>query len=240
MNRIKDSNAQIDLSYGKIVDIISKTTNQEVLKELLRIGEERMSRYQSNMAQPVAVFGDESGSMEIAIKTSGIITSLLCCLCNASLHLFYSEDEFFPNPPKTITEAIKFGKEVKTKGSTVPASSLMHYYEQRKHLATIILITDEEENGSYKGDRFSGLFAKYLQDVCKDKELTKLVFISFSDPNKEGPMVQSLRQMLVGRRFNGSLIDDQRFNDLVKVFKFNVNDPDLNRMDIVLKYLSGN
>lgn len=240
VNRIKESDGQIDLSYGKIVDVISKTSNKEVLKELLKIGEERMTRYQINLAQPVAVFGDESGSMEVAIKTSGIITSLLCCLCNASLHLFHSVDEHFPDPPRTITDAVKFGKEVKTKGSTAPASSLMHYYKQKKRLATIILITDEEENESCEGQRFSGLFLRYLQDVCVNAPLTKLVFISFSDPNKDGAMVQSLRQMLVGRRINNCLIDDKKFDEIVKVFKFNVSDPDLNRMDIVLKYLSEN
>ena len=243
LNRIKANNNEsgndIVLSYGKIVDVISKTNNDEVMKELVKIGEERLSKYNINLAQPVAIFGDQSGSMEIAIKTSGIITSLLCLICNASLHLFHDSDEFFSEPPRTITDAVKFGKEIKTKGSTAPASSLMYYYSRKITLASIILITDEEENTSYMGYRFADLYLKYLNEVCNDSP-TKLVFISFSDQNKDAEMVSSLKNTLIGKIVNNKVMSSEEFNNLVKVFKFNVDDPDLNRMDVVLKYLSGN
>lgn len=222
LERIKNS-AEIDLSYGKIVDLISKTTNPEVLEELIRLGENKLKQYQVNIKQPVAVFGDASYSMEIAIKTSGIITSLLCYICNASLHLFHSEDEYFSNPPRTIKDAVKFSKDVKVMGNTAPAASLWHYYSNKKIVKTIIIITDEEENTSYKGYRFADLYKKYMVEVYP----AKLVFVSFSDPNSDGDMAKSLRYIL------GS-----NFDNMVKVFKFNVKNPDLNRMDIVLKYLA--
>ena len=239
LQRIRNSEDSIDLSYGKIVDIISKTTNPEVMKELVKIGEERLNNYKINLEQPVAVFGDKSGSMEIAIKTSGIITSLLCCICNADLHLFHSHTQHFPDPPRTIADAVKFGKEVKTEGYTAPAASLMYYYVQQKKLATILLITDEEENNSCGGYRFADLYLKYLNEVCQNSSPTRLVFISFTDPNTDGVMVKCLKTSLIGRTVCGSLMTEERFNNLIKVFKFNVKDPDLNRMDVVLKYLSG-
>lgn len=264
INRLKNEKDSIDLSYGKIVDLISKTTNPEVLHELMELGSEKIKNYRIDIEQPVAIFGDQSGSMEIAIKTSGIITSLLCYICNASLHLFHSKDNHIVNPPRNITDAVKFGKEVRTQGCTCPAASLLHYYSKKEAVKTIIIITDEEENESigypmnpeihrlpyfpgkigYNANgaittsrfygpssfcsnkyRFADLYKKYIEEIYP----ARLVFISFSDPNKDALMVSSLKQIV------GTNVVDE----LVKVFKFNVTDPDLNRMDIVLKYLAG-
>ncbi|VBB18629.1 hypothetical protein YASMINEVIRUS_1114 [Yasminevirus sp. GU-2018] len=224
LNRLREERDMVGLSYGKIVDLISKTTNREVLMELVSLGEEKLKNYKINMDQPVTVFGDQSSSMEIAIKTSGIITSLLCFICNASLHLFHNTDNHILNPPRTISDAVKFGKEVKTLGCTAPVASLLYFYERKEVVKTIILITDEEENQSIKGMRFADLYKKYITEVHP----ARLVFISFTDPNKDGTMISELKNK-VGL---GAV------EELVKVFKFNVNDPDLNRMDIVLKYLS--
>lgn len=225
LNRLKNEKDTINLSYGKIVDLISKTTNDEVLKELISLGEQKIQNYKLDVDQPIAVFGDQSGSMEIAIKTSGIITSLLCFICNAHLHLFHSIDNHIKNPPRNICDAVKFGKEVRTEGSTNPAASLLHYYERKEEIKTIILITDEEENQSAKGFRFADLYKRYITEVYP----ARLVFVSFSDPNRDANMVAELRH-----KIGNNVVDE-----LVKVFKFNVNDPDLNRMDVVLKYLAG-
>jgi hypothetical protein len=239
LHRLREPGVNISLSYGKLVDVMTKTSNKEILDGLVKIAEEKIKTYQIKLAQPVAVFGDRSGSMEVAIKTSGIITSLLCCLCNASLHLFDEVDEHYTKPPRTILDAIKFGQEVKTRGYTAPASSLLYYVKNNERLATIILITDEEENkSSSNGYRFAELYLKYLRDVCIDYMMTKLVFISFTDPNNDGLMIRELKRNLIGQIVHGILINEDKFNELVKVFKFNVKDPDLNRMDIVLKYLS--
>jgi hypothetical protein len=238
LNRIKTEKDAIELSYGKIVDLISKTTNSEILYELMMLGSEKVKNYKIDIDQPVAIFGDQSGSMEIAIKTSGIITSLLCYICNANLHLFHSNDDRIMDPPRNITDAVKFGKEVKTKGSTCPAASLMYYYFRKEIVKTIILITDEEENASvslhqdrthFKPDntqcKFADLYKKYIEEIYP----ARLVFISFSDPNKDADMVSDLRKK----------VGDNIVDEMVKVFKFNVKDPDLNRMDVVLKYLAG-
>lgn len=262
LNRIKTEKDSVDLSYGKIVDLISKTTNSEILNELMLLGTEKINNYKIDIEQPVAIFGDQSASMEIAIKTSAIITSLLCYICNASLHLFHSDDNLITNPPRNITDAVKFGKEVKTKGCTCPAASLMYYYSRKEIVKTIIIITDEEENQSARlpntsdntlssnvstfnalsimgGSRyptysrqanvpeyrFADLYKKYIEDVYP----ARLVFVSFSDPNKDAQMITDLK----------TKVGENVVDELVKVFKFNVVNPDLDRMDIVLKYLAG-
>jgi len=248
--RIRTEHDEINLSYGKIVDLISKTNNQEILQELLMLGDGRLKQYKINESfEPVAVFGDQSSSMEIAIKTSGIITSLLCYICNAALHMFHSESDHIVNPPRSITDAVKFGREVKTKGYTCPAASMLYYYNRKEVVKTIIIITDEQENRSINLTqskpepqfqspflvsssnktkdvvcRFAELYQKYITEVYP----ARLIFISFSDPNKDAEMVSELKLKI------GTNVVDE----LVKVFKFNVKDPDLQRMDIVLKYLA--
>lgn len=231
LSRMKNTTENVNLSYGKLVDIIAKTTTPEVFNHLVKIAEEKLSTYSvAKDRLPVAIFGDRSSSMEVAIKTSSIIASLLCFLCNASLHLFDVKDDFILNPPKTIESAIKFANTVKTRGYTAPAVSLLPYYEQKTSVNTFIVVSDEEENTPATdpttniGYGFADLFAKYVREVNR----AKVIFVSFSDPNKDADMVRALRNKLT----------TTEFDDLVKVFKFNVNDPDLNRMDIILKYLS--
>ena len=45
---------------------------------------------------------------------------------------------------------------IDTEGSTIPAASLLPYYESKKVIKTFIIVTDEEENGTveYEGARY--------------------------------------------------------------------------------------
>ena len=50
------------------------------------------------------VIGDASGSMEVAIRTSTIIASLLTSICSAKLVFFNSNTRDAPFLPKTVKE----------------------------------------------------------------------------------------------------------------------------------------
>ena len=224
-NKLRDQgNTQI--SYGTIVDIISKTTNKQILNELLRLGEMRLLEYNIKSTGHIAVLGDQSGSMEVAIRTSGIIISLLCYICKASLHMFASENTTYINPPRTIEEAVEFGKNVRASGGTSPAASLMYLYKSKIVAKTIIIVTDEEENVPCEGYNFAKLYNKYFNEISP----ANLIFISFSNPNCDAQMVKDLR----------TVIGNSLVKEFVKVFKFDVKNPDLNRMDIILHYLANN
>ena len=251
LNRIIIEKDNMNLSYGKMIDIIARLTNKETIDEMMKIANSKKETYHVNVERPVAVFGDQSSSMEIAIKTSGIITSLLTYICDASLDLFHSANNHIENPPREIREAIDFGKNIKTQGMTCPASSLGKYYDEKKVIKTIIIITDEEENTQCKIkntealSRISGLLSEQaLESIPKFQQHTydfarlymkyhqeiypaKIVFISFSDPNHDAMMARELKKSL-----------GEDYDKYVKVFKFDVKNPDLNRMDIVLKHLS--
>ena len=52
----------------------------------------------------MVVIGDKSGSMEVAIKTSNIIASLLTKMANADLVFFDSKNVLPPFIPKNVKE----------------------------------------------------------------------------------------------------------------------------------------
>lgn len=221
------------LSYGKLVELLMRVNHKKLFKELVQITEHRLQKYKLNLPSPVAVLSDASASMDIAIKTSSIVTSLLCSLTHAKLHLFNNEDHYINNPPKTIQKAIEFAKTMRASGSTSPASSLDFFYQNREVVKTFIIVTDEEENtssagsanyfgwGKSGGDMFAGLYQKYHREVYP----AQLIFISFTDPSRDGQMVAELKKVM----------GEKMVNEFVQIFKFDVRNPDLNRLDNVLQ-----
>lgn len=229
----------IDLSYGKLVNLLMKVKNQSLFEELVRIAQNRLNGFETTLETPIAVLGDASSSMQVAINTSSIITSLLCSLTKAELHIFKTQDIPVHNPPNTVREAINFAQSINASNSTSPASSLWAYYAAKKAMKTFIIVTDEEENTSSSGytswygqapaGRDRGFFfAELYQKYCKEVYPAKLVFISFSAQNVDAFMVKELK----------NLLGESRFSEFVQVFKFNTRNPDLNRLDFVLEQMS--
>jgi len=219
-----DNVVSTNLAYGTIIDLITNIKSKKLYDKLIEIASNKMKVYNLNIDAPVAVLCDASGSMEVAIKTSGVITSLLCYLTKAELHLFRSEDENIIEPPHDVESAIRFGREIKANNSTNPSNSLYYYYSRHKAVKTFIIVTDEEENAYTNNMNFMILYIKY----CKEIYPAKLIFISFSDINNDAKMIRELKDVL------GS-----NFDELVKAFKFNKENPDTNKLDLVFKYLEG-
>jgi hypothetical protein len=174
--------------------------------------------------------------MEVAIRTSGIVGSLLCALCKADLRLFNNRDNPINPPPRTVREAVKFGRTMRASSCTAPAVSLKPYLDRKDVVKTFIVVTDEEENTNFKGNQtwhvdcvgegyFADTFAKYIRNVYR----AKLIFITFTDkPNQDGRMVGALKEVL----------GEAAVEELVSVFKFGLRNPDLRKLDVVLAKLS--
>lgn len=219
------------LSYGSMVKLLSTLNEEHELYDILiRKIEESLKFYKMTIDSPVVVLGDASASMQIAIKTSGIITSLLTHLAKAELRLFRDKD-YPQTPPSTVRESIKFGKEMIACKSTSPASSLHPYLVEQKVVKTFIVVTDEEENTGadggwlsfYSDSNFAKIYKKYVETVYP----ARLVIISFSDPNNDQYMTSTLKKIL-----------NNNYEELVDVHKFDLNNPDLDRLDYVLEKLS--
>lgn len=210
----------------KTVNFDTSSPAYKIYEKLLTIAEKQLEKYMLKFDDnKVGIFGDASGSMEVAIKTSSIIMSILCVIANADMNLFRSKVEIIKNPPKNVKDVITFNDVCKANGGTNPASSLEPYYTNKENLDIIIIVTDEEENEKCKNMNFSDMFNKYCETMGK---IPKLVFISFLDinRNKKGQMVQE---------FNTKY---PKYEEYIYQYIFDKNKPDLTKLDSVLSKLA--
>eukprot|EP01117_Protostelium_nocturnum_P011037 TRINITY_DN4002_c0_g3_i1.p1 TRINITY_DN4002_c0_g3~~TRINITY_DN4002_c0_g3_i1.p1 ORF type:complete len:480 (+),score=208.88 TRINITY_DN4002_c0_g3_i1:169-1440(+) len=208
--------------YGKLMERILyiKSKGYSFLEDLIPIAEKRLTSLSLPLERPVVVCGDASRSMQIAVKTATIISSLLTVLTSAELRFFKDENVMPPVQPRTIREVLRVAEEVKADGGTIPAACLYESYKNKEVVKYFVLVTDEEENGDVEGMTWVELFKKYRAEVCAD---TKLVFISFlSDPKEKGQMMSELAKEEI----------------TPMQFKLNAIKPDLTKMDAFLALLS--
>ncbi len=196
----------------------------------MTVSEKKLEEYIIDIEQPVVVFGDASPSMDVAIRTSTIIASILCKICNAKMHLFGTDDELIEKPPRSVNDAIKMGIECKTRGLTSPVASLYPYLKRKEIVKTFILVTDEIENTDYDGKwfddladpkGFSAIFKEYRNTVYK----SKIVFVSFVPDRRDGKMVKQLKKDIPGIE-----------KDIIQ-FRLNSDKPDLRKLDLLLNTL---
>lgn len=193
--------------------------------DLLPIAQEQLEKIKLPLESPVAVIGDASGSMEVAIQTATILSSLLTAICSAKLNFFNSA--VFPPAfvPKTLEEVLSLALVTRADGSTANAAGLVPYYDAKEVIKTFVMVTDEEENADGQiADgtrmRFFDLFMKYRAEIYP----AKLVFISFlSHQHAAGQMYS---------QFVNANVPD------VLQFKFNRERPDLTKIDNLIGLLS--
>lgn len=232
INRINNGEI-INIPYGELMKRIQMLTEGNesplLVEKLIDDAENKLIKYKIDIEQPVVVLGDASASMDIAVKTSSIITSILVKICNAKMHLFRDHDEPIENPPTNVKEVLETIKKFKANSCTAPAASLYPYYQRKEIVKTFILVTDEVENSNYQGiytsnteGFFANVFKKYREEVYP----AKLVFISFLENNKDGQMVNHLKQLIPGIE-----------KDIIQ-FIMNNKNPDLRKLDELLNTLS--
>ncbi len=228
---------KLDLPYGELMKKIqffwgvndsgSNDKYKELVNYLIELAENKLKQYEFNIEQPVVVLGDASASMNVAIRTSSIIMSILCKICSAKMHLFREKDECIKDPPRTVQDVVVMSKLWQASGCTSPASSLYPYLENKEVVKTFIIVTDEEENTGYDGqwdnnsNYFHTIFKRYREEVYP----AKIVFVSFVPDNKDGFMVSKLKQHIPG--IENSIIQ----------FRLNNTRPDLRKLDVLLDTL---
>lgn len=217
------------LGYGTIVDLLGKVTLPKFHSVLVEVATNMLEQYTHNISGKVAIFVDASSSMDVAIKTSSIVSSMLCALTGADMYVFRAGNEVVKNPPKTVTEAINFARTVKANGSTSPVSCMNYIKTKGIRYDKIIVVTDEEENtginGGWKHPNYEGMFADIYTQYLKQVAPADLTFISFSRPNMDAIMVRTLKERM------------KDFYEKVSVFKYDLNNPDFNKLDYILASL---
>lgn len=71
-----------------------------------------------------AVLGDASGSMEVAIRSSCIIASLLSVALSADLRFFNEQSFAPPVVPRNVDETVKVIDDISARGGTCMASAI--------------------------------------------------------------------------------------------------------------------
>jgi hypothetical protein len=208
-------------NYGKFMErlLFFKQSGCSFYQQLIPFAEQQLRDIKLPLEPPVVVFGDASYSMDVAIRTSTIIASLLTALCDADLR-FFNVVSYPPEViPRSVVDVLNVALNSKADGLTAPACSIMEYYEQKKKVKCIIMVTDEIENEPHRNYFFAQLFYRYFTEVFP----CKIVFVSFLDnPKKKGRMVSALEE----------------FGIVPLQFRLDARRPDLTKLDTLFGLLA--
>ncbi|KAN0004087.1 hypothetical protein ACTFIZ_010247 [Dictyostelium cf. discoideum] len=171
---------------------------------------------------PISIFGDKSGSMEVAIRLSNIISFIISSLTpGAELSFFDCKHVPSPIPVDSLDNLFKLKDLVTASGGTDPGASMYKLLSDKLVKNYIVVVTDEEENGYHHG-KFSELFIQYRKEVAPN---CKLIFISFIPQYSQGQMVGELRR----KGFDSSTVIQ---------IPFDATYPDVSKIDGMLSSLS--
>jgi hypothetical protein len=221
-----DAGEQPTVSYGMLMERLMSWQNKScdgvdhpVFQKLLPFAEQRLKGTSLDVEQPVAVLGDASFSMDVAIRTSSILASLLAAIGGGEL-TFFSEEARAPGDgtPKSAGGCIKLAFSTRTEGMTAPAAAIRRYLETRKIAKCFVIVSDEGENAKHEGQYFHEVFHKYYTEVYP----AKLVFVSFLENNAKGQMATEC----------------ERIGFDVTSFSFDRSHPDLTKLDALLGVLA--
>jgi len=180
-------------NYGKLMErlLLFRERGVKFVDKLLPYAERQLKEISVPRADDmrIAVMGDASGSMEVAIKTASIVGSLLSVAFQADLS-FFDTDSYEPLcVPKNAKDAIKVVEGTEAKGATSMAAALWPYYEERRAMDLFILVSDEGENVPKNDLMFAKLFKRYKEEISPE---CKVFLVSFLEVGDEGKIKESL------------------------------------------------
>jgi len=211
------------LGYGKLMERLMyfESVGLPFAEMLLPTAEECLRSIQLALEPPVYCFGDASYSMDVAIRCSTIIGSVLASLTNAELRFFNDKVIQLPKTPHTTREVMDAVNNIHADGMTAPACSLWQLYRERVKAKFIIMVTDEVENVKSEGLYWPTLYQNYVREVAPE---CTAVFISFLGGGAEkGRMVRALESL-----------------GITKIIQFRLEGgrPDLTKLDTILGLLA--
>lgn len=214
-------NEKVSLNYGKLMErmlYLSQLGNPDLFDAVLPLAEAKLRELSLELEPPVVVFGDASYSMDVAIRVSVIMSSIVAALSNAELRFFNTESIQPAAVPTTASQVLDIAQATKADKQTAPAAALWEYYEKKKQVNVFVLVSDEKENVNYNGHYFHQLFYKYYTEVHP----AKLVMISFLEANEKGQMSTELEKLGIKPL----------------VYSLDSRRPDLTKLDGLLAHLS--
>eukprot|EP00551_Chaetoceros_affinis_P010650 CAMPEP_0203672868 /NCGR_PEP_ID=MMETSP0090-20130426/9608_1 /ASSEMBLY_ACC=CAM_ASM_001088 /TAXON_ID=426623 /ORGANISM="Chaetoceros affinis, Strain CCMP159" /LENGTH=630 /DNA_ID=CAMNT_0050538303 /DNA_START=54 /DNA_END=1946 /DNA_ORIENTATION=+ len=182
LSDVRDNNilSSSKLTYGKLVErlLTFQKMNVSFAKDLVPLATSRLGalkeywKEDEGDSSKVAVFGDASSSMQLAIEASTIFASMVAACFDAELSFFSSGLVKSPHEkPHTVKETLEVCKKIRANGCTSLAAALWPYYSNKIVMDTFVLVTDEEENTQCNGYMFAPLLAEYKKHVNEDVNL---------------------------------------------------------------------
>jgi len=182
-------------NYGKLMERLLTFLEQKkcFAAEMIPHAQNRLSDIVANdcKGMRVAVLGDKSGSMSVAVRSACIISSLLAVAFNADLKFF---DDKCVEPsvvPRNVKDTIKIVNEIAARGSTSMAAGLWPYLRDSLSKDLIVLVSDEGENQTCQGMMFHDMLKKYKAQVNPN---VKVFLVSFLEKNNHGTIMTNLEK----------------------------------------------
>jgi len=162
-------------------------TSDGLAEDVIPLAEARLealrAKWKNRADAKVAVFGDASASMQCAIEAATIFASMVSECFDGELSFFNHDLVSSPHTkPSTVRETLEVCDTIRADGTTSLAAALWPYYEAKKSMDMIVLVTDEEENEKYQGHLFAELLAKYKEEV--NQKVTLIVVCVGNGNNK--------------------------------------------------------
>jgi len=171
----------------------------------------------------VAVLGDASASMQVAIDAAAITACAVCSAFDADLAFFNTRSFKPPSLPRNAEHVCRIASKVRATGATAPAAALLSYFERREEVDLFVVVSDEDENTPCKTAggacvMFDALFEQYVAEVYPH---AKLFFVSFLPQIEPGKMLPALQAR-------------PGLGERARQFKFDPKRPDLSKLATLL------
>jgi hypothetical protein len=175
-----DSNYSKVLSFGKLMERIltfRRLKMEGLAEDLALIAEDRLRQLKSYWCEKtadkkVAVIGDASASMQVAIQSASIFASMVSVCLHAELSFYSHIPISSPYPkPSNVKETLHICETIHANNCTAPAAALWQYVQDKTFLDLIVHVTDEEENTRYHGYTHAELLDQYKKTVNSEVKL---------------------------------------------------------------------
>lgn len=178
-------------TYGKLMERVltfQRMGLDKLAEAVLVLADGRLEELKSYWQErvqglKVAVVGDASSSMYMAIQSATIFASL-CSIClDGELSFYNSGPVASPfKKPRDVKQALAVCNKVQASGCTSPAAALWPYVEKKQWVDLIVHVTDEHENTPYNGEYHASLLARYMKEVNPN---VKVVIVCVGHGNQE-------------------------------------------------------
>lgn len=148
---------------SKRVKQTGRVTDESVLTQLDQIADKQIKK-SGTIKLPTGIFIDRSGSMNEAITTGKNIAATISGVMDADLHVvaFDTIAQLIKAKDNTMTSWEQAFKPIRAGGGTSIGCALDFLIRYKLYVEQIIVVTDEDENGSPK---FSDVYSKYVDEM---------------------------------------------------------------------------